>query len=112
MLKVDKQEQRITALVKESDDKYSEFTQTINGLEGEIVDTKAGLEAKIAATAEAATSQYTALKAEVKDNYVSNTTFNTYVKQTAETLQMQAESIEQIFCQEVDICGNTVRLVS
>ena len=96
MLKVDKQEQRITALVKESDDKYSEFTQTINGLEGEIVDTKAGLEAQIAATSEAATSQYTALKAEVKDNYVSNTTFNTYVKQTAETLQMQAESIEQI----------------
>lgn len=96
MLKVDKQEQRITALVKESDDKYSEFTQTINGLEGEIVDTKAGLEAQIAATAEAATSQYTSLKAEVKDNYVSNTTYNTYVKQTAETLQMQAESIEQI----------------
>ena len=29
MIKVDKQEQRITALVKESDDKYSEFTQTV-----------------------------------------------------------------------------------
>lgn len=95
-LSVDHINNEITALVKASDDKYSEFTQTINGLEGEIVDTKAGLEAKIAATAEASTSQYTALKAEVKDNYVSNTTYNTYIRQTAETLQMQAESIEQI----------------
>ncbi len=96
MLKVDKQEQRITALVKESDERYTELKLTAEGLDAEITDTKAGLEAKITATAEAATSQYTALKAEVKDNYVSNTTYNTYVKQTAETLQMQAESIEQI----------------
>lgn len=96
MLKVDKQEQRITALAKESDDKYAELKLTAEGLDAEIANTKAGLEVKIAATAEAATSQYTSLKAEVKDNYVSNITYNTYVKQTAETLQMQADSIEQI----------------
>lgn len=96
MIKVDKQEQRITALVKESDDKYSEFTQTINGIKGEIVDTKNNLEAKITATAEAATSQYTALKTEVEENYVANSTYNTFVNQTAEKFSTQAESIKNI----------------
>ena len=96
MIKVDKQEQRITALVKESDDKYSEFTQTINGIKGEIVDTKNDLEAKITATAEAATSQYTALKTEVEENYVANSTYNTFVNQTAEKFSTQAESIKNI----------------
>lgn len=96
MIKVDKQEQRITALVKESDDKYSEFTQTINGIKGEIVDTKNDLEAKITATASAATSQYTALKTEVKENYVANSTYNTFVNQTAEKFSTQAKSIKNI----------------
>lgn len=96
MIKVDKQEQRITALVKESDDKYSEFTQTINGIKGEMVDTKNDLEAKITATAEAATSQYTALKTEIKENYVANSTYNTFVNQTAEKISTQAESIKNI----------------
>ena len=96
MIKVDKQEQRITALVKESDDKYSEFTQTINGIKGEIVDTKNDLEAKITATASAATSQYTALKTEVEGKYVANSTYNTFVNQTAEKFSTQAESIKNI----------------
>ena len=96
MIKVDKQEQRITALVKESDDKYSEFTQTINGIKGEIVDTKNDLKAEITATASAATSQYTALKTEVKENYVANSTYNTFVNQTAEKFSTQAKSIKNI----------------
>lgn len=96
MIKVDKQEQRITALVKESDDKYSEFTQTINGIKGEIVDTKNDLEAEITATASAATSQYTALKTEVEENYVANSTYNTFVNQTAEKFSTQAKSIKNI----------------
>lgn len=96
MIKVDKQEQRITALVKESDDKYSEFTQTINGIKVEIVDTKNDLEAEITATASAATSQYTALKTEVQENYVANSTYNTFVNQTAEKISTQAESIKNI----------------
>lgn len=96
MIKVDKQEQRITALAKESDDKYSEFTQTINGIKGEIVDTKNNLEAKITATAEAATSQYTALKTEIEKNCVANSTYNTFVNQTAEKFSTQAESIKNI----------------
>lgn len=96
MIKVDKQEQRITALVKESDDKYSEFTQTINGIKGEMVDTKNDLEAEITATASAATSQYTALKTEVEENYVANSTYDTFVNQTAEKFSTQAESIKNI----------------
>lgn len=96
MIKVDKQEQRITALVKESNEKFSEFTQTVEGLNGEIVDTKNNLEAQIKATASAATSQYTALKTEVQKNYVANSTYNTFVNQTAEKFSTQAESIKNI----------------
>lgn len=95
-LSIDHVNNQITALVKESDDKYSEFTQTINGIKGEIVDTKNDLEAKITATAEAATSQYTALKTEVQENYVANSTYNTFVNQTAEKFSTQAESIKNI----------------
>lgn len=58
MLKVDKQEQRITALVKETDEKYSKLTQTVDGFETEIANTKSGLEAKITATAEKAELTY------------------------------------------------------
>lgn len=96
MIKVDKQEQRITSLVKESNEKFSEFTQTVEGLNGEIVDTKNNLEAQIKATASAATSQYTALKTEIKENYVANSTYNTFVNQTAEKFSTQAESIKNI----------------
>ena len=96
MIKVDKQEQRITSLVKESNEKFSEFTQTVNGLDGKIVDTKNDLEAKITATASAATSQYTALETEVEKNYVANSTYNTFVNQTAEKFSTQAESIKNI----------------
>lgn len=58
MLKVDKQEQRITALVKETDEKYSKLTQTVDGFETEIADTKNGLEAKISATAKSFEATY------------------------------------------------------
>jgi|GEM_PF-1760957 hypothetical protein len=95
-LSVDHINNQITALVKESDERYSEFTQTAEGLEGEIANTKSGLEAKIRATAEAATSQYTVLKTEVEENYVANSTYNTFVKQTAEKFSTQAESIKNI----------------
>ena len=58
MLKVDKQEQRITALVKETDEKYSKLTQTVDGFETEIADTKNGLEAKISTTAKSFEATY------------------------------------------------------
>lgn len=72
MIKVDKQEQRITALVKESDERYSEFTQTAEGLEGTIADTKNGLEAKIKATAEKAELTYA--KKETVDGQIEGIT--------------------------------------
>lgn len=95
-LSVDHVNNQITALVKDSDEKYTELKQTSEELSEKIVDTKSGLEAKITATAEAATSQYTALKTEVKENYVANSTYNTFVNQTAEKFSTQAKSIKNI----------------
>ena len=95
-LSVDHVNNQITTLVKDSDEKYTELKQTSEELSGALIDTKNDLEAKITATAEAATSQYTALKTEVKENYVANSTYNTFVNQTAEKFSTQAESIKKI----------------
>lgn len=58
MLKVDKQNQRITSVVKETDKKFSKFQQTVDGIDGKIVDVQKGLEASISATAEKANLAY------------------------------------------------------
>lgn len=91
MIKVDKQEQRITALVKESDDKYSEFTQTINGIKGEIVDTKNGLEAKITATAEKAESAFEKATAVENAGYVTTEDAKTLISQSADNITLAVE---------------------
>ena len=57
-LSVDHINNRITALVKESDEKYSKLTQTVDGFETEIANTKSGLEAKIKMTAESFEATY------------------------------------------------------
>lgn len=72
MLKVDKQEQRITALVKETDEKYSKLTQTVDGFETEIANTKNGLEAKISATAKSFEATYA--KKETVDGQIEGIT--------------------------------------
>jgi hypothetical protein len=95
-LSVDHVNNQITTLVKDSDEKYTELKQTSEELSGALIDTKNDLEAKITATASAATSQYTALKTEVEENYVANSTYNTFVNQTAEKFSTQAESIKNI----------------
>lgn len=95
-LSVDHVNNQITALVKDSDEKYTELKQTSEELSGALIDTKNDLEAEITATASAATSQYTALKTEVEKNYVANSTYNTFVNQTAEKFSTQAESIKNI----------------
>ena len=95
-LSVDHVNNQITTLVKDSDEKYTELKQTSEELSGALIDTKNDLEAKITATAEAATSQYTALKTEVEENNVANSTYNTFVNQTAEKFSTQAESIKNI----------------
>lgn len=95
-LSVDHVNNQITTLVKDSDEKYTELKQTSEELSGALIDTKNDLEAKITATASAATSQYTALKTEVEKNHVTNSTYNTFVNQTAEKFSTQAESIKNI----------------
>lgn len=95
-LSVDHVNNQITTLVKDSDEKYTELKQTSEELSGALIDTKNNLEAKITATASAATSQYTALKTEVEKNYVANSTYNTFVNQTSEMFSTQAESIKNI----------------
>ncbi len=57
-LSVDHVNNQITALVKESAEKYSEFTQTAEGLEGKIADTEKNLKAEISATAESFKTTY------------------------------------------------------
>lgn len=57
-LSVDHINNQITSLVKETDEKYSKLTQTVDGFETEIVNTKNGLEAKISATAKSFEATY------------------------------------------------------
>lgn len=71
-LSVDHINNQITALVKESDERYSEFTQTAEGLEGEIANTKSGLEAKIRMTAESFEATYA--KQETVDGQIEGVT--------------------------------------
>lgn len=73
-LSVDHINSRITAMAKESEDKFAEINLAVEGFNTRVTD----------------------LKTEVEKNYVSNTTYNTYVDQTAETLKAQATSIEKI----------------
>lgn len=73
-LSVDHINKRITAMAKESEDKFAEINLAVEGFNTRVTD----------------------LKTEVEKNYVSNTTYNTYVNQTAETLKAQATSIEKI----------------
>ena len=57
MLKVDKQNQKITGYIKDADGKYSLLELTVNGLDAEINDPKKGLRAQLTATAAEAKSQ-------------------------------------------------------
>lgn len=71
-LSVDHINNQITALVKETDEKYSKLTQTVDGFETEIVNTKNGLSAKIEATAEKAELTYA--KKETVDGQIEGIT--------------------------------------
>lgn len=71
-LSVDHINNQITALVKETDEKYSKLTQTVDGFETEIADTKNGLEAKIEATAKS--FELTYAKKETVDGQIEGIT--------------------------------------
>lgn len=57
-LSVDHINNQITTLVEESDEKYSELQQTVNGFDAKIVDTENNLKAEIKATAESIEATY------------------------------------------------------
>ena len=71
-LSVDHINNQITALVKETDEKYSKLTQTVDGFETEIANTKSGLEAKIKMTAESFEATYA--KQETVDGQIEGVT--------------------------------------
>lgn len=71
-LSVDHIKNQIIALVKETDEKYSKLTQTVDGFETEIVNTKNGLEAKIQATAKSFEATYA--KKETVDGQIEGIT--------------------------------------
>lgn len=71
-LSVDHIKNQIIALVKETDEKYSKLTQTVDGFETEIADTKNGLEAKISATAKSFEATYA--KKETVDGQIEGVT--------------------------------------
>lgn len=115
MLKVDKQKQEITALVKETDEKYSKLTQTVDGFETEIADTKNGLEAKIKATAKSFEATYA--KKETVDGITDQIgTINSELKgidgkiEGKVTTEMQKDTTISILAGKVEskISGNYV----
>lgn len=71
-LSVDHINNQITALVKDSDDKYTELKQTSEELSAKLIDTESGLEAKITATAEKAELTYA--KIEYVDGQIEGVT--------------------------------------
>lgn len=69
---VDHINNQITALVKDSDDKYTELKQTSEELSAKLIDTESGLEAKIRATAESFEATYA--KIEYVDGQIEGVT--------------------------------------
>ena len=72
MLKVDKQNQKITAYIADTDGKYSLLEQTVEGINSKIEDPEKGLKAQLTATAEKATAAYS--KAETVKGQVDGVT--------------------------------------
>lgn len=91
-LSVDHINNQITALVKESDERYSEFTQTAKGLEGTIADTKNGLSAKIEATAEKAELTYAKKETVEKAGYVTKSQCSSLINAQADKIALTVES--------------------
>lgn len=72
MLKVDKQNQKITAYIADTDGKYSLLEQSVKGINSKIEDPEKGLKAQLTATAEKATAAYS--KAETVKGQVDGVT--------------------------------------
>lgn len=91
-LSVDHINNQITALVKETDEKYSKLTQTVDGFETEIANTKNGLEAKITATAEKAELTYAKKETVEKAGYVTKSQCSSLISAQADKIALTVES--------------------
>lgn len=96
MLKVDKQNQKITGYIKDADGKYSLLEQTVEGFRQEIEDPEKGLKAQLTATAAESKSQYEALEKKIEKDFVSTATYNSYIEQTAKEIKLHTDSIKKI----------------
>lgn len=91
-LSVDHINNQITALVKETDEKYSKLTQTVDGFETEIADTKNGLEAKIEATAKSFEATYAKKETVEKAGYVTKSQCSSLISAQADKIALTVES--------------------
>lgn len=91
MLKVDKQNQKITALAKETDEKYAELWLTTEGLNADINDAENGLKATMIATAEKADTAYEKAIAVENAGYITTENAKTLISQSAEDITLSVE---------------------
>lgn len=107
-LSVDHINNQITALVKETDEKYSKLTQTVDGFETEIANTKNGLEAKIEATAKSFEATYA--KRETVDGQIKGITDQLEGIDGKITTEVQKDTTIAILAGKVEskISGNYV----
>lgn len=91
-LSVDHINNQITALVKETDEKYSKLTQTVDGFETEIANTKNGLEAKIEATAKSFEATYAKKETVEKAGYVTKSQCSSLISAQADKIALTVES--------------------
>lgn len=91
MLKVDKQNQRITSLAKESEERYTQLEQSVEGISTEIYDGENGLLAKLTATAEKADSAYSKAEQIEKYDYITSAEAESLISQSAESISLSVE---------------------
>ena len=91
MLKVDKQKQEITALAKESEEKFAQLTLTTEGLYADINDAENGLKATMTATAEKAESAFKKATAVENAGYITTEDAKTLISQSADNITLSVE---------------------
>lgn len=91
MLKVDKQKQEITALAKESEEKFTQLKQTTDGLYADINDAENGLKAAMTATAEKAESAFEKATAVENAGYITTEDAKTLISQSADNITLEVE---------------------
>lgn len=88
---VDHVNNEITALAKESDDKFTEVKVTLKGLDVAINDEESGLKAQMTATAEKAESAYSMASTVINAGYTTTDDVNTLISQSANDITLSVE---------------------